>query len=129
MFTKELKSMINSKKVGIDGEKMALEYLKSKAYEILETNWRFSHKEIDIIALIDNYLCIVEVKTRSSDFQAPKEAVNHKKQKNLIQAAHQYVIQHDLDVNVRFDIIEVFIRSKENKLNHIVDAFSAQLDS
>lgn len=121
--------MIKSQELGIEGERKALEYLKSNAYQILETNWRFSHKEVDIIALKNGFLCIVEVKTRSTNFQAAREAVTFKKQKNLIEAANEYVMQKDLDLNVRFDIIEIYMSSKEIKLNHIEDAFSVQLDS
>jgi putative endonuclease len=35
--------------LGKEGEKMAIEWLKERAYEILHINWRHSYYEIDIV--------------------------------------------------------------------------------
>ena len=115
--------MVNSNDLGALGEKIALDYLSKNKYKILETNWRYQHKEVDIIAVINNILCIVEVKTRSSDYISPKEAVNKKKQQNLIIAANEYVIQNNLDCDVRFDIIEIIRNQDNTQITHIKDAF------
>ena len=79
---------------GKKGEKLALDHLKSKGYEILESNWRFSRAEIDIIAKIDDILIFVEVKTRSSEFFGqPEEFIDHKKDKLVADAASEYMKQ------------------------------------
>ena len=51
---------------GFAGEDMAANLLRQKGYRILERNWRCGHLEVDIIAETDDYLVIVEVKTRKS---------------------------------------------------------------
>ncbi len=117
--------MAIQQEVGKRGEQIASDYLTEKGYKILERNWYFRKKEIDIIAEKDDFLVIAEVKSRSVGFQEnPRDAVNMKKQRFLIQAANAYVNKYDIDLEVRFDIITViFYNKNEYKLKHIDDAF------
>ena len=74
--------LFKSKSIGDMGERRAVKFLKKKGYKILETNFKTNFGEIDIIARKGDYICFVEVKTRSSDnFGEPREAVNFHKQK------------------------------------------------
>lgn len=106
-------------------EFMARTYLEQQGYLILETNWRSGHKEIDIIAKEKDTLVIVEVKARKNeDFINTENAVDEKKMRNLIRAAHNYILIKNLDCETRFDIITLVLDEKgEYKLNHIKDAF------
>ena len=117
--------MAIQQEVGKRGEQVASDYLIEKGYRILERNWYFRKKEIDIIAEKDDFLVIIEVKSRSVGFQEnPGDAVNMKKQRFLIQAANAYVYRCDIELEVRFDIITViFFNDHEYKLKHIDDAF------
>lgn len=116
--------MIEPHNLGKTGEDLAVEYLQSKGYQILERNWRSGHKEIDIIALDGDTLVAVEVKTRKSSFYGePDIAIGEMKQKMLIWAADAYVRYKNLDVDVRFDIISIILNEREQKLEHIEDAF------
>ena len=95
-------------KFGKIGETMAARYLSEKGYKILEHNYRRGHLEIDIIALDNNELVIVEVKSRNNEAVIhPEDAVGHKKRQALIRLANEYVISHNRKENVRFDIITV----------------------
>jgi putative endonuclease len=95
-----------------------------QGYSIRETNWRFQKAEVDIIAQKDVILAVVEVKTRSSnDFGNPQDFVKPKKIKLLVTAIDEYVISHDLDVEVRFDIIAILKEKNEYSIEHIEDAF------
>ena len=106
------------------GEDLAANYLIDKGYQILERNWRSGHKEIDIIALYDDILVIVEVKTRNTDdYGEPDIAVGVSKQRMLIWAADAYVRYKNLNVDVRFDIISIVISDQEPEIEHIEDAF------
>lgn len=110
--------------LGIQGEDFAASYLASKGYKIVERNWRFGKDEIDIIAEHDNFLVIVEVKTRSSsNYGNPEEAVGDQKHRSLIRAANEYVIRKEIDLEVRFDIFTIVIESGKQTVNHIEDAF------
>ena len=54
------------KKLGNWGENLALEYLTSKGYELLERNFHSRYGELDLIMRVDDVLVAVEVKTRRS---------------------------------------------------------------
>ena len=116
--------MAKHNELGKQGEDIAVKYLTDKGYEILERNWRNIHKEIDIIAIKDNLLAVVEVKTRQTDeYGEPDIAVTRQKQTRLISAANAYLFQNKLDINTRFDIISIIIRDDTPEINHIEDAF------
>ena len=110
--------------LGKEGEKIATDYLLSREYEILQTNYRHLKAEIDIIAKKENVLAVVEVKTRKTNFFGnPEEFVNQKKINLLISAIDFYILKNDLDVEVRFDIISIIKNLKETKIEHIKNAF------
>lgn len=109
---------------GKNGEDLAAQYLRKKGYQILQRNWRHKRLEIDIIAQNENTLIIVEVKTRSSDIiTRPEDAIDHKKIKHLLSAAQAYVNYHQIDLDIRFDVISIILNNKLCKLEHIEDAF------
>ena len=112
--------------LGEEGEKIAIQYLKSKKYIIHHTNWRMSHLEVDIIAEHEDELVFVEVKTRSSDeYGAPEEAVDNQKERDLIRLASVYLENLQLEVASRFDIISIILNEKESNITHFEDAFDA----
>ena len=116
--------MFDPHDLGKTGENLAAEYLIKNGYQILERNWRSGHKEIDIIALKEDTLAVVEVKTRkTSDYGEPDIAVGTYKQQMLIWAADAYVRYKNLDVDVRFDIISIILNDTESVIEHIEDAF------
>jgi putative endonuclease len=66
--------------LGILGEQRAQAYLNSKGYRIRHVNWVIGKLELDIVAEKDDWLIVVEVKTRSTDtFEHPKEAITNRK--------------------------------------------------
>ena len=117
--------MSKHNELGVRGEITALEFLLQKGYSILEINWRFNHAEIDIIARVNNTIVFTEVKTRSSDyFGFPEQAVDNSKQKRMALAAEEYMEQHNIEMNLRFDIISILIDPSEKiSIEHIEDAF------
>ncbi len=109
---------------GKSGEDAAAAYLQDKGCRILERNWHSGHREVDIIALKDHLLLIVEVKARSTDhFGEPHIFVDRRKQRLLISAANHYMALHQLDLEVRFDIISVLFTPTGPVVEHIEDAF------
>ena len=110
--------------LGKIGEQLAYDYLVQKGYEIKERNWRHQKAEVDIIAIKDDVLAIIEVKTRSTDiFGDPKTFVNKKKINLLVSAIHKYVCSKGLNVEVRFDIIGIIRNGRQTRLEHVEDAF------
>lgn len=116
--------MAEHNELGKFGEEMAVEFLKKEGYDILNTNWTFQKAEIDIIAKKENTLAIVEVKTRSSiEFGLPQDFVKPKKIQLLVKAVDAYVVEKNMDVNVRFDIIAIHKEGKSFVIEHLIDAF------
>lgn len=116
--------MAKHNELGELGEDLAVEELEKNGYEIVERNWRYKKAEIDIIARKNEFLAIVEVKTRSSDYMGnPQDFVSPKKIKLLVEAVNEYVVSKDLDVEVRFDIIAIIINQNKLTLEHLEDAF------
>jgi putative endonuclease len=110
--------------LGKKGEETAANYLAAKGYRIIERNWRFGKDEIDIIAEYEDFLVIIEVKTRSSNYYgSPEDAVDEQKQRFLIRAANEYVLRKEIDLEVRFDIFSIVIESGKQSINHLKDAF------
>ena len=107
------------------GEEYATLFLIKQGYTILDRNWVYERNEIDIVCQKEsNTLVVVEVKTRNSDFFGdPQEFVTPAKRKSIIKVTDAYILEKDLDVEVRFDIIAVLKNSKQESLEHIEDAF------
>lgn len=116
--------MADHNELGKLGEELAVDYLQKEGYDILDTNWTFQKAEIDIIAKKENILAIVEVKTRSSiDFGLPQDFVKPKKIQLLVKAVDAYVVEKNIDTNVRFDIIAIHKEGKSFVIEHLIDAF------
>lgn len=116
--------MAKHNEIGNLGEEQARKYLLGNGYTIREVNWTFKKLEIDVIGEKDNVLIIIEVKTRSTDyFEHPEEAVNLRKIRHLVNAAHEYIMQSDWQGDTRFDVISVIPCEQSYKIEHIQDAF------
>ena len=118
--------MAKRNETGKDGESVARAFLEKQGYRITHTNWHWHHYELDIVAVKDTWLIVVEVKTRSEDYLlSPEEAVDNKKIRRIVAAADAYVRYFNLEMPVRFDIITL-VKGKEGfQIEHIDDAFYA----
>jgi putative endonuclease len=81
--------------LGRAGEERAAEYLRARGYAILDRNWRCDQGEIDIVAAVDDALCVVEVKTRRTDLYGhPFEAIDERKRRRLWRLAFAWSAAH-----------------------------------
>ena len=111
------------------GEDFAAKHLLANGYKILDRNWIYQKKELDIVALKNNLLVVVEVKSRSTDyFEHPADAITLSKIKFLVCATQAYVDSKEIEQEVRFDVISVIKRGSKFVIEHIEDAFSAPVD-
>ena len=120
---------MDKKTLGSWGEDKAANYLRRRGYKILERNFSCRFGEIDIIASKGGYLAFVEVKLRKdAAFAQAREFVDRAKQKRIITAAELWLSRHDLDLQPRFDVIELYapdgMKSRRIELNCIEDAFN-----
>lgn len=95
---------------GSRGEQLAAGYLTGQGCEILARNWHAPCGELDIVARQGEILAFVEVKTRGPKMIAsPAEAVNFSKRQRLVATAEEYLIQNPLQLQPRFDILEIYL--------------------
>ncbi len=110
--------------LGKKGEKLAVDFLSKKGYDILEKNYRYLKSEIDIIARLKDIVVVVEVKTRSTpEFGNPQDFVKPKQIQSMVKAINHYIEDNDLDVEVRFDIIAIIQNAMGTTIEHLEDAF------
>jgi putative endonuclease len=116
--------MAEHNQLGKKGEELALKLLEQKGYEILAKNYRHKKFEVDIIALDNNTLVAVEVKTRSTpEFGDPQDFVKKSQIQNLVEAVDYYINSNDLDYEVRFDIVAIIKNKLGTRVEHLEDAF------
>ena len=108
---------LQKKELGAKGEEIAVRYLKSRGYRILERNYRIKLGEIDIIAEQGTDLVFIEVKTRSDTlFGSPFDSVTVPKQKQLAKVALEYISrQNCYNRPARFDVVGVQLNQGHSK--------------
>lgn len=90
------------------GEQLAGDYLAERGYAILHRNWRRGRYEIDIIAMKNEVLHFVEVKTRASNvYGFPEENVTKKKIRHLLLAADEFLYLHPDYHHIQFDVLSI----------------------
>ncbi len=111
-------------KLGSNGEEIACDFLKKSGYKIIEKNYRCKIGEIDIIACDKDELVFVEVKTRTQKvFGSPVESVNDEKKNHIYRVAQYYITTKKLEqAQIRFDVIEIYIKNNEVNINLIKNA-------
>ncbi len=110
------------RKIGDLGEQIACNYLRQNNYRILSRNFQKPWGEIDIIALKNDLVVFVEVKTRtgSNNYPViPEQSVHYKKQANLIKTAQTFLQQNKnlLTKTWQIDIIAIELNFKTRKAN------------
>ena len=96
--------------LGRTGEQLAVEYLTGAGYTILTQNWRHFRFEIDVVAIKEEVLHFIEVKTRqTTTFGLPEEDVDRKKLHCLIQAGEAFLTKYPQWKRVQFDVLSISI--------------------
>ncbi len=107
--------------VGRIGEELAARFLEKNGYRLVLANFKVPigrnrrgvavSGEIDLIALDEDILCFIEVKTRSSDeFASPLSAVDIRKQRQITRTARVYrKIFHLQTFKFRYDVVSIVL--------------------
>lgn len=105
----------HKKRLGKIGEDFASEYLLRHHYTIIERNFQKRYGELDIIAVKDNTLIFVEVKTRiGRKFGLPEESVTPRKLREVTQTAAYYKLLHpELPESMQIDVIAIELDTDE----------------
>lgn len=108
------------------GEKMAAGLLRKRGYRILQTNYRCSEGEIDIVARHKDCLVFVEVRTkRGTEFGSPEESITSTKMDKLRRVAAHYQQTHgDMPASWRIDVVAIELdrQNRPRRMEHIENA-------
>ena len=114
-------------RLGQKGEDLAADHICRQDYRILERNYRCKIGEIDIIALYEEYLIFVEVKTRAPGKMEvdPLLSMTAAKINRLRKLGEYYRVVNRLEaLQPRFDFVGIVYRTETDfSLNHIENAF------
>lgn len=117
--------MVHNQRIGEFGEILAKNYLTRHGYKIIDSNVKLSYQELDIVALKDDKIVFIEVKTRVSQFYGPAEnAFQFTKLERFRRGMEMYISNKNLYVEeVRADLITVDIDhiKKTAKIKHYKD--------
>lgn len=109
----------NNHREGIQNEKLAINYLKSKRYKIIKLHHRDSlnKSDIDILAKHRNTIVFVEVKSRRNT----KLAYFPKKKKNVVkELINKYKKDHPNSNSFRADIVFIkYDRARRKSIKHV----------
>ena len=104
---------------------MAVNYLLQRNFTILHRNWRWSRYEIDVIAVKDQVVYFIEVKTRSSlAFGYPEEAVSKKKIEHMLKSARQFQLKYPQWRQIQYSILSItLLRNQPAEFFFIEDVY------
>ncbi len=119
---------METRSLGEYGEEQAARYLRRKGYRILARNYRCRLGEIDLIARQGRFVVFAEVKLRRDDrFAEAREFVTRRKQERILKTAQLYLAATGLELQPRFDVIEIYAPEGERgeiRIEHLEDAFA-----
>ena len=99
---------VSSHDKGQKAESLVVSYLQKKGWSIVARNYRALGAEIDIIAIENNELVFIEVKSGNRQSEYLAESVTMAKQKRIVRAASEFRYRRRMqDYPVRFEVITV----------------------
>ncbi len=106
-------------------ESVAARYLAGHGWRIRERNYRFGHREIDLVVQRGGIVAFVEVKgRRGAGYGHPLEAITWRKRREIERVARHWIARHDRPGLVyRFDAIAVVPGLGGPAVEHVADAW------
>ena len=95
-----------SRAVGNIGEDRACVYLREQGFNIVDRNVYSKFGEIDIIAMKDEVLHFIEVKS-GKDYDVAVQNITPKKMHRFLQTVASYQKKHHLDIDYCIDAVIV----------------------
>ena len=120
---------MNTKITGNAGENKAAEYLEEHGFSIISRNFRTKGGEIDIIALKDDVVVFVEVKSLPNGTpELLQTELNSRKLQRIVKSSKCFLLKHRQYSNsyVRYDVIVIDMPGMPD-VYHIENAFTELL--
>ena len=117
--------------LGALGERIAERWLVRDGWRVVDRRFRSGRRDLDLVAIRDDVVAFVEVKTRRSTWSGePVEAVNWRKQRELTRSAQTWIDQRGTVIaptaaNYRFDVVGIVASRERVAIRHVAGAFPA----
>lgn len=117
--------MARSHELGRRGERLAASHLQRCGWRIIDRNWRFHNKEIDLVARRGSVVAFVEVKTRGARaLSHPLGTITAAKRRDLAIAARGWItLRGRPGESYRFDAVAVIQDRRGMRVEHVEDAW------
>lgn len=101
--------MASHNEFGAAAEVRAAAWLEARGWQVLDRNWRWHHKELDLVIRQGDIVAFVEVRARQSDrFGHPAETVTWRKRREVAAVACAWAARHGrAGDRYRFDIVAI----------------------
>lgn len=121
-------SETNTRLLGKWGESKVADWMRVNGFRILAAGYQCRFGEIDLISEYGKYICFTEVKLRkSAGFAQAREFVDIRKQNRIKITAEQYLSEHPMILQPRFDVAEIYapdgISTKNPRIIYLENAF------
>ena len=116
---------MNTKITGNAGEEKAAQALLQEGYSIIERNYRTKGGEIDIIAVKDDVIVFVEVKSLPNGSpELLQNELNRQKLQRIVKTSKRFLLNHRQYSNsyVRYDVMVIDMPGMPD-VYHIENAF------
>ena len=114
--------MTKAQELGKFAEDKAADYLLSLGWKILARNVHNQYGELDIVAIDNKELIVVEVRCRTfGEIQSPLDSIGPKKLNSLIKSSREFINSMDWPDFWRIDLVGIIINNNEWELTHIKD--------
>jgi putative endonuclease len=113
------------RELGRRGEEVAAEFVRGLGYRLIERNFRCRAGEVDLVALDDDTVVFVEVRSRSGvRLGTPLESVDGRKQAQVARVARYFLAAHGWhERTVRFDVVGIRFDAEPPAVEHVRAAF------
>lgn len=125
----EARGRSRTRAVGDAAEEFALRFLrKEKAFRLIERGMMDEEGELDLVGRIKGVegLVVVEVRARKEGgMLTPREAVDYKKQRQVVRSAQRLLRRKGFHDVLRFDIVGVFLNGRDEpvRAEHFENSF------
>jgi len=107
----------SSRASGRLGEEVAAAFLRIKGYEVLENNFWYARREIDIVARDGATLVAVEVKMRRSDrYGRAAQSVDGRKLERIRRAMSGMIRGREMPASLRIDVIAIDLSAGQERM-------------
>ena len=111
--------------LGVEGERLAIEYLTACGWAVEAHRFRCAGNDIDLVIRRDRMVAFVEVKTRAHPgVNEPLASIGVRKRRSIARTAECWRLRFGRrEDTCRFDVVVITGKGAERRIEHLADAW------